>query len=184
MKNKTALIALVTAILLAAASPAWAQETPKPIRIGFVSVAKVLDQCEDGKKIKAELDKLKTEQQAELTAIKDQIEKLESEIKTKGMLWDEYTRQLKQSEYYNLVQKVEIEKRRMERAFQVKREQVLPPFEQKVGKVLEKIGDDGNYTLILDTSPLSPALPLNNILYADDALDITDKVIAELNKTK
>ncbi len=182
MRITSLIIGIFLAVSLVAfsGSKVLAQDA-KPIKIGFVSVAKVLEQCNDGKKLKAELDKIKDDQTRQMKELKNQVETLESEIKNKGMVWDEYTRQLKQKEYYSLGQTIEIEKRRMEREFAVKRDELLPPFENKVGKVLEKIGKEGGYTVILDTSPLSPALPLNNILYTEETLDITDKVIQALN---
>ncbi len=53
--------------------------------------------------------------------------------------------------------------------------QMLKPVVDKINSIIKKIGDDEGYTLILDFAD-------GNILYAKKEIDLTDRVIEELNK--
>jgi outer membrane protein len=49
------------------------------------------------------------------------------------------------------------------------------PLIEKINTVIKLVALKGNYTYILDSTA-------GSVLYADEKYDITDKVIAELNK--
>ena len=52
-------------------------------------------------------------------------------------------------------------------------QQELVPLQQKAQDVVKKIAEDENIGIVLST---------NSVIYVDDAFDISDKVITELNK--
>ena len=53
--------------------------------------------------------------------------------------------------------------------------ELAQPSVKKIKKVLERIGKDEGYSVIFDAANA-------NIVYADKALDLTEKVLEELNK--
>jgi outer membrane protein len=67
----------------------------------------------------------------------------------------------------------------LEQQFAQRRNEVYAPITEMVKKVLEDIGTEGGYTMILANDPgQSP------IVWADKNLDITDKVVLRLKGTK
>jgi outer membrane protein len=67
----------------------------------------------------------------------------------------------------------------LEQQFAQRRNEVYAPITEMVKKVLEDIGTEGGYTMILANDPgQSP------IVWADKNLDITDKVVLRLRSTK
>jgi len=53
--------------------------------------------------------------------------------------------------------------------------ELIEPLTKKINDVIKKISEDEKYTLVLDVS-------MGTVLYAIPSMDITDQVLAELNK--
>ncbi len=166
-------------------------------RVGFVNLKQVLEESKQGKKLKGDLEDerdkafspLKSEQE-ELDKLEDRIVSLNQEIMNKGPVWDNYTKRQKQNElqelymqYNSMNNKLDLEKSRLQEDLNKKKNGLLQPLEKKMNKVMENIGSNGNYCLIMDVSPPSPRMPnFNPILYRNPALDITEEVIREVDK--
>lgn len=166
-------------------------------KVAFVNLKRVLDESDQGKKLKdsleAERDKafdpLKARQD-ELDKLEGQITALTQEIMNKQQVWDKatlYDKQLElqnlQMQYQNLYNKLQLEKAKVSDSLNKKKDEMLKPLEKKLNEVMEKIGADGGYCLVLDVSPPAQNLPnFNPILYRNPALDITDEVIAAVDK--
>jgi Skp family chaperone for outer membrane proteins len=166
-------------------------------KVAFVDLARVLDQINEGQKLKKALEAEKQRAMGPLKAKQDELEKLEQQISAltqeilqKGAVWDQYQRATKQNElmalqqrYNTLAQTLQIEKAKAMDALAQKKDTMLKPLEDKLNKIMEDIGKNNGYCMILDVSPPSPNLPnFNPILYRDPAFDITDQVIAAVDK--
>ncbi len=53
--------------------------------------------------------------------------------------------------------------------------ELIEPLTKKINDIIKKISEDDKYTLVLDVS-------MGTVLYAAPSMDITDQVLAELNK--
>ncbi len=200
-----AVILLVAALGagIAESQPAGSQSTEKKAgksmncRVGFVNLKQVLEESEKGKKLKGDLEAERDnafaplkKKQEELDALEDKITSLNQEIMNKSPVWDNYTKQQKQNElqelymqYNSLNNKLQLEKSRIQEDLNKKKNGLLKPLEKKMNEVMEKMGSNGNYCLIMDVSPPSPRMPnFNPILYRNPALDITQEVIREVDK--
>lgn len=183
-----------------AAKPAPAEATAAEVpgcKVGFVNLARVLDESKEGKNLKASLESEKDKafaplkaRQAELEQLEQQISALSQEIIQKGQVWDPYTRNSKQIElqnvqmrYNNILNQLNNEKMKIQDDLNKKKNDMLKPLEDELNEVMEKIGSEGGYCLVMDVSPPNPNFPnFNPIIYRDPALDITDEVIAAVDK--
>jgi len=169
----------------------------KGCKVGFVNLARVLEESKEGKKLKKALDverekafaPLKAKQE-ELEGLEQQISALTQEIIQKSQIWDSYTRLSKQNElqnlqmkYNNILQTLQLDKARIQEDLNKKKDEMLTPLEGKLNGIMEEIGKKEGYCLVLDVSPPMPNLPsFNPIIYRDPALDITDQIISYVDK--
>ncbi|MFO8056538.1 MAG: OmpH family outer membrane protein [bacterium] len=166
-------------------------------RVAFVNLKQVLEESEKGKKLKGDLEaerdkafKPLKEKQKKLSSLEEKITSLNQEIMNKSPVWDNYTKRQKQNElqelymqYNSLKNDLQLEKSRLQEDLNKKKNTMLGPLEKKMNEVMERIGSNGNYCLIMDVSPPSQRMPnFNPILYRNPDLDITDEVIKELDK--
>jgi Skp family chaperone for outer membrane proteins len=191
----------------ATTTPAPAPTAPKPAapvagadtgcKVAFVNLSKVLEESKQGQALKKSLDDERDKafaplksKQSELEQLETQISTLTQEIVTKSQVWDDYQRNSKQIElqslqmrYNNILQSLQNEKAKITQDLAKKNDDKLKPLEDKLNKVMEQIGSEGGYCLVLDVSPPAANMPsFNPILYRNPAFDITDKVIAAVDK--
>lgn len=166
-------------------------------KVAFVNLARVIEESREGQKVKVSLESerekafapLKADQ-AKLEKIEQQISALTQEIVQKSQVWDSETKLRKQYElqslqmkYNNSIQVLQLDKQKIQNDLLKKKNEMLGPLEEKLNKVMEDIGKSGGYCLVLDISPPSVNMPtFNPIIYRDPALDITDQLIAAVDK--
>jgi outer membrane protein len=194
--RKETLIALVIATALAAVvlgvASARAQGVPDGCKIGFVNLARVLDESQEGKKMKEQLDaKLKslsapldakTKQLDELgkqnNALNEEMVKLQSNQDPNLFLSKKNELENLQLQYNQLLSSIQLERDKVQKEFQAEKNQLVQPLTDKLNKIVDDLGKAGGYCLILDISPRAGNLPtFNPIIYRDPAREITDQVI-------
>ena len=166
-------------------------------KVAFVDLAKVLDTSKQGQQLKKAIEAEKTKRFAPLKSRQTELEKLEQQITTltqeilqKSQVWDRFVLANKQNElqslqmkYNNQAQSLQIEKAKVMEDLSKKKDEMLKPLEDKLNKIMEDIGKKGGYCMIMDVSPPAPNFPnFNPILYRDPALEITNQVIAAVDK--
>jgi outer membrane protein len=167
-----ALIALAFSGLIGAAGTARAE-----VKIGFINSEKILEQS---KEARAALDGFQRDVDGwnqEAQQRRKDLDDLTRELGQQSpMLSDEKRREKEQdlqrklTEYDQFVQSVWGPGGLVIR----RNEEVLRPVTSKIQTILDKIGAEEGYDLILDAAD-------GNILYADQELDLTDAVISQLN---
>jgi len=194
LSTRSIAIAVVTLAALLAAGQGLAQ-TPT-CKIGFVNLAKVLDQSKEGQRLKEKLDAerdralapLKTKQK-ELERLQNKMTELQQEVVNKSMVWSDDEKLLKQNEmqslqlqYQQLGNSLMLEERKIAKDLNAKKTELLKPLEDKLNAIMEEIGKTGGYCVVFDVSPPMAAPNMNPIIYRDPALDITDEVIKAVDK--
>ena len=159
--------------LLLAAPLAYAGE----VKIAYLNVRRVLSESKQGSKEtqaftkKAnDYGKIINKKQEELKALKESLEK-------KAAMLSEEARREKEREYQQKAKELE----RMAQDFQSELKQLekemLDKLMGSLQKVVEKFGEEGNYTLILEQTG-------STILYAPTTIDVTDQVIKAFDAAK
>ena len=163
-------LALV-APLAAQAAPAAA---PGVIKIAVIDTEKILLSSVAGKKAVSDLKKLQEQRENELRAKAQELKDLQTKI-SDGRL---SLAQDKLAELSKQLEEKEIVLRRAQddatRELNKKRDDMLASIDEKVMPVINQVGKELGYTLIFRKFE-------SGLIYADEAIDITDSVIKRLD---
>ena len=159
--------AAVAAGTLLAAGAAPAEE---PVRIAFVDMQKALNESRAGKKALGELQKLMEERKAGLQKQKEAIEKKKDELDKQGLLLNEETRKGRESEIRTLERDYSRTLSDLKEEFGRRENEFTDGIRKDLLKVIEKIGKEGGYTLVLEKQ-------YSAILYAPASIDLTETLI-------
>ena len=145
-------------------------------KTGFINMQEIIRGTDVGKKAEAdfrkEVDKKRTmiqEKEAELLKLKDGIEKQGPILTEKARKEKEATYQEKFNNYQRIVKEANEE-------IQTKQKEVFDQILPDIMKIVNNIGEQEKYTLILDLSIVPVA-------YFDKGNDLTKRVVDEANKT-
>lgn len=158
-------------ILFSLSLTAYASE----VKIAVVDLQKALNESEGGKNAKKSLEELIKSKQSVIDEKGKEIEKLKDEIDKQSAVLSKEALQKKQDEldkkmreYRRLVQDSQDEVKKKE-------SELTAEILKDLKKIIEKIGEEENYSLILEKAK-------GVVLFHDKAIDITDKVIERYNQ--
>ncbi|MEX2260722.1 MAG: OmpH family outer membrane protein [Bryobacteraceae bacterium] len=169
--------ALALGVSMLMGTPATAQSTTPPSKVGIIHIQNALLSTSDGKKALNEL-------QAKFNPKKAALEKLQTEIQglrdtlSKGS--NTMAEEMKQKLMRDIDQKTkEINRDTEDAQADLDQEQgrIMQNLGQKMIAVIDKYAKDNSYSLILDVS--SQQTP---VLYAANGIDITNEVVALYDK--
>jgi outer membrane protein len=152
-----------------AAPPAGAP-TAGVTRVAFVDIQRVLARSSAGVAAREQLEKEKAAMQKQVDSQRVELEKLRDELEKKGQLLSADARREKQE---TLERKVRDARRLvddLQGTLQRKEEALLAKVLQDVSGLIQKIGKDRGYAMVLERQRSS-------ILYASADADLTDEVI-------
>jgi outer membrane protein len=150
------------------------------LKVGFINSEKIFAEYEGTKEAQdkfnkevAKWEQEATDRQKEMKDLKDQLEKqsllLSSERKKE--IEDQY--QVKLAEYQKFLQS----KFGQEGDAVKKNEDLTKPIVEKINKILEQIAKTENYDFIFDAR-------VGGLVFAKPGYDLTERVLAALNKEK
>jgi outer membrane protein len=165
-------LSLVAACLtLPMAATAHAAGEPK---IGYVDMARALNDVEDGRLAKA---KLKTDFEAK----QKRLDKMQNDLRDKKEAYDKRAammkpeaRQEKEAELQRSMMEVQQTYMQLQQELVESEGQLTQGIRKKIQAVIDRIGDKESYFLILNTG--------ENVLYNKRHMDLTDDLIREYNK--
>jgi outer membrane protein len=143
------------------------------VKIGVINPQQILSETNIGKNTAAMLEKLKIEKQKEIEARQKDIAALEKELLSPALNAD-----TRESKTLSLQDKRTELKRLLEDAqkeMQMKSQKELAKLYQDIMPIIDEVGKSQGFTIIFDVST-------SGISFFDQALDITNQVIAEVNK--
>lgn len=163
---------LVAVAVTALAAPMFAQNTPA--RIAVIDVQKVLTQSTAGKAAYEKLKKMQDERMERAKGMDEELRKLDGEISTKRLSLSED----KLAEMQKSVADKRIAMQRYaqdaEREIGEARDRELLALEGKIKPVIDSIGKEMGIAAIFNKFE-------SGLVYASDAVDITDTVIQRFN---
>ena len=167
-------IARLAAIAAVAAglgvAPAAAQTAPAATRVGFVDIQRVLARSSAGVAAREQLEKEKAAMQKQVDSQRTEIEKLREEIEKKGQLLSADARREKQEQLERKVRDARRLVDDLQGTLQKKEEALLAKVLQDVSGLIQKVGKDKGYALVLERQRSS-------VLYASPDADLTDDVL-------
>lgn len=147
------------------------------LRIGFVDIQKAVNECNAGKEAKKVITKevekfqrLIAEKQKELQTVKETLEK-------QGPMLTQEARASKEREYQAKLREFQRWGEDNQNEINQKRIEMERNISMGLQKVIQKVGIDDDYTLILEKNE-------NIVLFASKSIDITDRVIKVFDAQK
>lgn len=157
-------------LLLGLSWPAAAQEK---LKIGYIDLRKAIQESQAGKKAKDKFQAEVKRAETEMAKERQQLEQMQGDLEKKARL-------LKEEELRNLEREFQRRRAGYERARQEwqvelrqRDEEMASQIARDLEKVAAEVGKNEQFTLILERG---------NILYSDQAIDITDKVVELYNR--
>ena len=178
MNSMTKRLSMVLVLAASAAAFAGSSALAQDLKIGYIDSQRIFDEFretqEAEKLYKKEVEQWKTE-----AAEKEQeITKLQEELRAQSLMLSEEKQKEKKLE---IDRKLEDYQRFVAETFgeegiAAKRNRELTqPIVERINKILEKLSETDNFAIVFDVANA-------NIVYAKKDLDLTERVLEELNK--
>ena len=150
------------------------------VKIGYINSQKILNTYKDALDAQKKIEELNRQWEKEGMEMQQELQQLNEQFESQSLLLSESKKAEKAQEIQNLylrIQQFQQEKWAPGQGEIYKKEkEFMAPVLEKVNTVIKKIGDEEKFDFIFDTVN-------GNILYAsEDQIDLTDKVLEELNK--
>jgi outer membrane protein len=162
-------------LLFMAASPVLAVETS--MKIGLVDLFKAVNESEQGKKAKAELESMIKGKQDNLEEKGKAIEKLKTELDKQGGVLSAEAKKAKEEEMERLTREYQRTVSDSQNDVRKKEGELTGRIVKDLRDVVTAIAQEDKYTLILEKAE-------GLILFSDNSLEITDQVIKRFDESK
>jgi outer membrane protein len=160
---------LAVVCLFLSAEIGWSQEK---VKIGFIDVQRAISESQAGKRAKERFQAQVKKAEADLLKEKAELERLKSDLDKKGpLLKDEEKRNLEadlQRRYVNYQRGMQDQQQELRQ----KEGEMTGDILKELEKIVNEVGKAEKFTLILERS---------QILYSDQGIDITNRVIEAFN---
>src|SRR5262245_1658631 len=151
-------------------APAPSAQTAAPTRVGFVDIQRVLARSAAGVAAREQLEKEKATMQKQVDAQRVELEKLRDELEKKGQLLSADAKREKQEALERKVRDARRLVDDLQGTLQKKEEAMLGKVLQDVSGLIQKLGKEKGYSLVLERQRSS-------VLYASADADLTEDVI-------
>jgi len=151
--------------LLLLAVPVWGQQKMK---IGFVDLEKAIQTSKAGKNAKAKFQAQVKKVEANLLKEKAGLEKFRAEAEKKGLLLKEGEKRNLEREFQRRLRDYQVRMRDSQEELRAREREVMDNILKQIANVVSEVGKQEKFTLIL---------PRSQLLYVDQGVDITQKVV-------
>ena len=160
---------LVVATLVLCFSVSYAQER---IRIGYIDIQKVIAESQAGKRARDRFQAQVKKAEADIVKERQEIERLKMDLDKKGPLLKDEERRNIESDLQKRSVNLQRSMSDHQQDLQVKNNEMMSDILKELEKIVNEVGKAEKFTLILERS---------QILYSDQGIDITSKVIETYN---
>ena len=145
------------------------------ITIGMVDLDQAITSTKEGRAAREEFDRKKRAAEQRLIPLMEQYQEGLKEFEAKKFVLSDEARFQKQLDMAELQNQIENKRKEIQGQLQVDRERLIAPLRNKLVKIVEEVGRDEGYSLILHRG--APG-----IMYSKEALDVTDLIIKKFDK--
>lgn len=169
--------ALASACLLShaanAAQPSAAGDKDDML-IGYVDIQRALLEVNEGKRAKDQLKATFDEKQKRLSGQEEKLKKMKDDLDKESIVKVDEATQKKKDEFQKALLELQQTFMKEQKELQEAEGKLTSGITDKMRKIIAEIGDQGGYTLILESSG-------TRMLYAKPHLDLTNEVIRKYN---
>jgi outer membrane protein len=162
-------------LLFVAISPVLAAEAS--LKIGLVDLFKAVNESEQGKKAKSELESMIKGKQETLEEKGKTIEKLKAELDKQAGVLSAEAKKSKEDEMERLTREYQRTVADSQSEVRKKEGELTGRIVKELKEVVAVIAQEDKYTIIMENAE-------GLILFADKGLDITDKVIKKFDESR
>jgi len=162
-------------MLSLAASPVLAADAA--MKIGLVDLFRAVNESEQGKKAKTELEAMIKVKQDSLEEKGKAIEKLKAELDKQGGVLSGEAKKAKEEEMERLAREYQRNVADSQNDVRKKEGELTGRIVKELRDIVTDIAQEDKYTMVLEKAE-------GLVLFADKDLDITDKVIKKFDETK
>jgi outer membrane protein len=160
---------LVVAALALSATFVSAQER---IRIGFIDIQRVVSESQAGKRAKDRFQAQVKKAEADLQKERQELERIRNDIDKKGPLLKEEERRNMEADFQKRSVNLQRTMGDYQQDLRQKESSMMSEILKELEAIVNEVGKAEKFTLILERS---------QILYSDQGIDITNKVIETYN---
>jgi outer membrane protein len=161
--------ALLAALLALAPVAARAQ-----VKLGFVDLPRALNEVEEGKAAKAQLEKEFKEKQKQLDAKQDELKKLKADYDKQAVVMSDQAKRDKQSELERKAGETQQLFVQLQSELSRREQELTGPILEKLGNAVREIAEAEGFTAIFERNR-------SGVVYMVAALDVTNEVIRKYN---
>ncbi|HYA28916.1 MAG TPA: OmpH family outer membrane protein [Acidobacteriota bacterium] len=160
---------LVVLSLALSSSFAAAQER---VKIGFIDVQRVIAESQPGKRAKDRFQAQVKKAEADIQKERQELERIKADIDKKGPLLKEEERRNMEADFQKRSVNLQRTMGDYQQELRQKESEMMSEILKELESVVGEVGKADKFTLILERS---------QILYSDQGIDITNKVIESYN---
>jgi outer membrane protein len=173
--GRLASIFIAVGLLMTTASTAFAQSDS--LKIGYVDLHAALNQVDEGKKAKKKLKKEFKKKQQRLNKKQKEVKKLRNSLKKESMMLSKKAKRKKSMKLKRKMSQLQKLYMEMQQNISKKEAKATKPIFDKMRKVIDKIAQEKGYDLVLEKRKSS-------VLFAKDAMNLTDELVKRYEKQK
>ncbi|HXV81973.1 MAG TPA: OmpH family outer membrane protein, partial [Candidatus Binatia bacterium] len=162
-------IFLVAICLFLYTGEAWSQDN---VKIGFIDIQRAITESQAGKRAKERFQAQVKKAEAELLKEKQEIERLKGDLDKKGPLLKEEEKRSLEADLQRRVVNYQRGMQDQQQQLRQKEGEMTSDILKELEKIVNEVGKAEKFTLILERS---------QILYSDQGIDITNRVIEAYN---
>ncbi|MBI5198253.1 MAG: OmpH family outer membrane protein [Nitrospirae bacterium] len=147
------------------------------LKIGYVDTQRVLDESDLGKQVKEELNVHVQSRQQIIDLEEGELKKLQDELSRQGAVLSDKVRAEKEEAFQRKLMDYQKKVADLQREIQTKKVEKLKEFNDRLIQISKKIAEAEGLSAVFTADAES-----GSILYAKPSLDMTQKMIQELNK--
>jgi len=147
----------------------------KGMSIGIVDLDQAVLSTDEGKAARGELERRAREAETELKPMIEEMQALMTDYQQQEAVRSDEWKQDKQLEAAGMRNRIEFKQKEVQAQLEVHRERLVAPLRTKLIEVVDAIGREEGYALILVRN--APG-----VMYSREALDITELVIKKFNE--
>jgi len=147
----------------------WGQER---VKIGFIDIQRAISESTAGKRAKDKFQSQVKKAEADLLKEKQELERLKSDLDKKGPLMKEEERRSLEADLQRRYVNYQRTMGDQQQDLRQKEGALTADILKELEKIVNEVGKTEKFTLILER---------NQILYSDQGIDVTNKVIELFN---
>ncbi|MEX0878580.1 MAG: OmpH family outer membrane protein [Thermoanaerobaculia bacterium] len=174
---------VLTVVACLVAAPAWAQggtatapATAQSIRIGVINVERLVQESALGKEAFGRVKKLNEVKKEEGEKLSKELRDMEQKLADQGSAMADDKREALQKSYQERAIAFKRFQDDANRELEAAQKKELGELERRVFPVINQVGKDKGFTLIFNKFQ-------SGLVYADEAVDVTDDVLKVFNTT-